>query len=207
MSHPLMYVLGKTQEDNKFPLILVIGREPNYDGQLDDSIEIMDNKKFGSMKSGVWITAYTQIAKQCLGDKATAGMLKKICFAKNGSPIVFSNALPTGIPHSVKNKQKIRNKLSEKDICDHIAKIFEYPIENPIAGRFGLVIQYGAYGPGPLERAAELIKQECKRRSIPYCSSPFFWNGHSRKIQECLSKDRRIIQSILEKFNSVPDSC
>ena len=179
MSHPLMYVLGKTQED-KFPLILVIGREPNYDGQLDDSIEIMDNKEFGSMKSGVWVTAYTQIAKQYCGDKATAGDLKKICFERDASPIVFSNALPMGIPHYVKNKEKIRNELSEKDICDHIAKIFEYPIENPIAGRFGLVIQYGAYGPGPLERAAELIKQECKRRSIPYCSSPFFWNGHSK---------------------------
>lgn len=194
MSHPLMYVLGKTQED-KFPLILVMGREPNCDGRLDDSIAIMPDG-FKSMRSGVWVTAYTQIAKQYCGDKATAGDLKKICFERDASPIVFSNALPMAIPHSVKNKEKIRNELSEKDICDHIAKIFE----NPIAKRFRLVIQHGAYSLGLIALAAKLIEQGCKRRSIPYCSSPFFWNGHSKKIQECLSKDRHIIQNIFGEF-------
>ncbi|WP_297902840.1 hypothetical protein [Metallibacterium sp.] len=200
MSHPLMYVLGKTQK-YEFPLILVIGREPNYDGWLNDSIGIM-KEEFRSMRGGAWVTAYTQIAKQCLGDKATAGQLKGICFARNASPIVFSNALPMAIPHSVKDKDKIRNELSEKDIRDHIVKIFE----KPIADRFGLVVQHGAYNSGAFELATKLIKQECAQRSVPYCSSPFFWNGHSKKIQECLSKDRRIIQSIFEKFDSVPDA-
>lgn len=183
MSHPLMYVLGNTQE-YKFPLILVIGREPNYDGRLNDSIGIMDNEEFRSMKGGVWITAYTQIAKQCIGNKATAGQLKGICFTRNASPIIFSDALPMAIPHSVKDKDKIRNEPPEENIRDHIVKIFG----KPIADRFGLVVQHGAYNSGAFELATKLIKQECAQRSVPYRSSPFFWNGHSKKIQECLRR-------------------
>ncbi|MBU6404738.1 MAG: hypothetical protein KGQ84_08495 [Proteobacteria bacterium] len=197
MSHPLMYVLGETQ-NFEFPLILVIGREPNYDGRCNDSIEIMCNSEFGSMKGGVWATAYTQIAKQYLGDKATAGQLKKICFAKNASPIVFSNALPIGIPNSVRDKDKKRNECQDDDISRHISKIFGAVITS----RYGLVVQHGACGSRKTQLAAKLIEKICKDINLPYCSSPFFYNGNSKKIQECLGKHCSIIRSIFEKFNS-----
>ena len=197
MSHPLMYVLGETQKF-QFPLILVIGREPNCDGPCEDSIGIMCNSEFGSMKSGVWATAYTQIAKQCIGNKATAGLLKKICFAKNASPIVFSNALPIAILNRTKNKNEIRDACQEDNISRHISKIFGAVI----ASRYGLVVQHGACGSRKTQLAAKLIEKICKDINLPYCSSPFFYNGNSKKIQECLGEHRSIIRNIFEKFNS-----
>lgn len=44
MSHPLMYVLGKTVEKN-FPLILTIGREPSCDDALVNEIGIINSSE------------------------------------------------------------------------------------------------------------------------------------------------------------------
>ena len=41
MSHPLMYIVGDAEKKD-FPLILTIGREPNYGDVLTDDIGIID---------------------------------------------------------------------------------------------------------------------------------------------------------------------
>ena len=91
--HPLMYVLGDTQE-KRFPLILTIGREPNYDATLNDKIGKIDIAEFSSMSGGVWITAYTQFAKQYIGLNSSASDLKKICFEKKRVPNSFHKCIP-----------------------------------------------------------------------------------------------------------------
>ena len=194
MSHPLMYVSGGTQE-YEFPLILAIGREPNYDEDIDDAVGIINDEEFRSMSGGVWVTAYTQFAKQCFGNKATSRQLKNICFEKNASPIVFANAFPITIPNSVTNKAELRNKLIA-GFPAHIAKIFN----KPLSRRFGLVVQHGADKTEASALATELIVSECGKRGIPYCSSPFFYNGNSGKIQSALSEVAPVIQSIFAQF-------
>jgi hypothetical protein len=130
MAHPLMYVLGNTQQYN-FPLILTIGREPNYDGAIDKSIGIINNQEFRSMSGGVWVTAYTQIAKQYYGPSATSKKLKDTFIKRDASPIVFSNAFPTAILNHVKEKACIRTKIVSL-IPSHVAELFN----SRLSGRF-----------------------------------------------------------------------
>lgn len=80
MSHPLMYVLGNTEEKN-FPLILTIGREPNYDDVLGDFVGKINIPEFTSMSGGVWVTAYTQFAKQYVGITGTSSYMKNLCIS------------------------------------------------------------------------------------------------------------------------------
>jgi hypothetical protein len=122
MGHPLMYVMGTTQEQT-FPLILTIGREPNYDDELDDTIAVFDNNEFKSISGGVWVTAYTQIAKQYFGKQASAADLRDPCIARNASPIVYTNAFPMAIPNEIGDKDTIRNHCISL-IPRHIEKLF-----------------------------------------------------------------------------------
>lgn len=198
MAHPLIYVSGSTQKQ-EFPLILTIGREPNYDEAVDDSIGIINDEEFGAMSGGVWVTAYTQLAKQFIGNTGTSRQLKAICFEKKSSPIVFANAFPMAIPNSVADKSDIRNKLIDS-IPAHIANIFS----SSLSHRFQLVIQHGSDGSDASLVAAGLIESECSKRGIPYYSTPFFYNGNSIKIQKLLSAAAPIIQGIFDQFIAQP---
>lgn len=199
MPHPLMYVLGITQQYN-FPLILIIGREPNYDGPLDNSIGIIDNQQFKSMPGGAWVTAYTQIAKQYYGASGTSKKLKDACIKRNASPIVFSNAFPMGILNHIKEKASIRRKTASL-IPSHVAKLFN----SPLSGRFKLVIQHGTDESEASIHATEQIKNECMERNIPYFSTPFFYNGNSANIQKELGGASPDIKSILAVFFNEPN--
>jgi len=189
-----MYVLGDT-EKHQFPLILVVGREPNYDDELDDSIGIINKEHFKSMSGGVWVTAYTQVAKQCFGPTARAWQLKALCLDKNASPIAFTNAFPVAIPNAMANKAVLRSKVINR-IPTHISGIFD----NPVARRYALVIQHGADKTEASSVACAAIARECKKRDIPYFSTPFFYNGNSVHIQSCLREAAPIMQSILADF-------
>jgi hypothetical protein len=194
MSHPLMYVLGDTEEKD-FPLVLTIGREPNYDDILTDDIGKIDISEFSSMSGGVWVTAYTQFAKQYVGEKGTSGFLKNLCFEKNASPIVFTNAFPMGIPQEVSDKTGIREKLINL-IPDHISNLFS----KEIIKRVKLVIHHGEEATEASSLAARLIQEKCRSTGIPYCSSAFFYNGNSAKIQESLKEFRAEIQLVFTEF-------
>lgn len=198
MPHPLMYVLGDTQNID-FPLILTIGREPNEDEALDNSIGVINNEEFKSMSGGVWVTAYTQIAKISLGRNATARQLKDICFEKNISPIIFTNAFPMAIPNSINNKVELRNKLIDK-IPAHIISIFD----KQLIDRVQLVIHHGSNDTTSSKNAAELIMEECAKRNILYYKSPFFFNRNSLAIQNALNEAAPKIQEIIAAFMKVP---
>jgi hypothetical protein len=196
MSHPLMYVFGDTEKKD-FPLILTIGREPNYDDVLGSYIGRMNIQEFNAMSGGVWVTAYTQFAKQFIGSTGTSRYMKNLCIDKNSSPIVFTNAYPCGIINAVNDKQSVR--LSLKDLLPaHIELVFS---QNLIK-RVKLVVQHGADNSESSQIASELIQSKCNINNIPYCSTPFFYNGNSMAIQESLAKHNAIIKSIFTEFDS-----
>ena len=194
MSHPLIYVLGDT-EIKGFPLILTIGREPNYDDVLTDTIGIMDAKKFASMSGGVWVTAYTQFAKQYIGEKGNAVFLKELCFNKNSSPIIFSNAFPLGIPQEVSDKDSIRKKLAGL-IPDHVNKIFSKDIIRMVK----LVVHHGSDQSEVSKLARRHIEEKCYELGIPYCATDFFYNGNSRNIQNSLMDFEENIRLVFNEF-------
>ena len=194
MSHPLMYLLGDT-EKTEFPLILTVGREPNCDDILTDNIGQIDKSEFSSMPGGVWVTAYTQFAKQYIGEKGTSGFLKSICFEKDCSPIVFTNAFPMGIPQEVSDKASIRKKLVSS-IPEHINNLFS----KEIISRVKLVVHHGSDQSEASSLASKLIREKCTNIGIPYCSTAFFDNRNSAKIQNSLKVVRSEIQAIFIDF-------
>lgn len=194
MSHPIIYALGET-ENTQFPLILTIGREPNYDDKLINVVGQMDIDEFRSMSGGVWVTAYTQIAKQYFGPTGTSSKLKTLCFEKNASPILFSNAFPMSIPNEVPGKAELRKKLIAQ-IPGHIETLFS----NPLIARTRLVIQHGTDTTAPSLLAQDCIKKKCVEIGIPYVSSPFFYNGNSVSIQQALSPFKGEISDVIEAF-------
>jgi len=194
-----MYVLGNTKGCD-FPLILTIGREPNYDEALDNTIGIINKNEFDSLSGGVWVTAYTQIAKQYFGASGTSRMLKDLCFEKDVSPIVFSNAFPMAILNSVANKASVRENLMSL-IPAHITNIFD----NSISNRFRLVIQHGSDQSAPSLLAADLIQKECAKRKLPYFTTPFFYNGNSLGIQSALCNAKPDITKIVDCFIRTPN--
>jgi hypothetical protein len=49
--HPMIYLWGNTEEQS-FPLILVIGREPNFDQPVGTHVGKIDVEEFKSMSGG-----------------------------------------------------------------------------------------------------------------------------------------------------------
>ena len=195
MSHPLMYVLGDT-ESQEFPIILTIGREPNYDDVLTDDIGQIDAHEFASMSGGVWVTAYTQLAKQYVGEQGTSSFLKKICFEKNASPIVFTNAFPMGILQEISDKAIIREQLISL-LPKHINNLFS----KEIVSRAKLVIHHGSDDSEASSLASKLIQEKCTSLGVPYCSTAFFHNRNSAKIQDSLKEFKSDIQALFTSFS------
>ena len=195
MSHPLMYIVGDTEKKD-FPLILTIGREPNYGDVLTDDIGIIDVDEFSAMKGGVWVTAYTQFAKQYFGAQGSSGILKKLCFEKNSSPIVFTNAFPMGIPNETVDKKAIRAELIDR-IPNHINNLFS----KELIKRVKLVVQHGTDSSEPSTLATKLIEEKCSELNLAYCTTAFFYNGNSAKIQTSLETESSTIKAIFDEFN------
>ena len=194
-THPLMFVWGTTVEQ-KHPLILTIGREPNYGAKLDNSIKELNVGQFLSMSGGVWTTVYTQMAKQLCRTQGSASMLKMLCHKTNCSPILFSNAFPMGIPNDVQDKETIRKQWAS-EIPAHISYLFSLNLSE----RVRLVIHHGANNSEHSRLASRHIQEHCRRRGIPYVSSPFFHNRNSTKIQDALSPVNNIVRSVFSEFS------
>lgn len=194
LSHPIIYALGETENAN-FPLILTIGREPNYDDKLINFVGKIDIEEFRSMSGGVWVTAYTQIAKQYFGSQGSSRQLKSICFKKNGSPILFSNAFPVAIPNEIGAKLELRASMISQ-IPKHVETLFS----NKLLSRVRLVIQHGADTSEPSLSAQEHITSHCRRLGIHYVSSPFFYNGNSLDIQQALLPAKQDIVDVMDEF-------
>lgn len=194
MSHPIIYALGNTEKE-KFPLILTIGREPNYDEEVVNVVGQIDIKEFGSMRGGVWVTAYTHIARQYIGPRGDSRLLKSLCFERKSSPILFSNAYPVSIPNEVSNKEEIRGQIISK-IPTHIDTLFS----NFLIDRVRLVIQHGADCSEPSLLAKKHIKNWCNKLGIKYVESPFFYNGNSAEIQKSLLPVNPEIVAIMNEF-------
>jgi hypothetical protein len=193
--HPMIYLLGDT-EQHSFPLILTIGREPNQDLELDNSIGYLNTAEFSAQRGGVFVTAYTQIAKQFIGDNTLVSRFKGHCLAANASPILFANAYPKAIKNDLVNKAQLRAKLTAEEIRQHISNLFNCAL----AKRYTLVIQHGVDNSAASQVAQQTIKQYCHELGIDYITSAYFYNGNSDQIQRDLSPVKSNINAIVAEY-------
>ena len=116
--HPIIVVYGETSK-KRFPLILVIGREPNNDVNIINKVGLYDFEK--SPYCGFWNTSYKIIGEI---NHFSIREYKHKCKAKKSSIICISNCMPKPILNEVKDKDRIRKKISQEEIREHIDSIF-----------------------------------------------------------------------------------
>lgn len=189
--HPLISIFSETAS-HSFPLILVIGREPNTDLAISADVGLYDFRIYP--RCGFWNISYKMVANEA--DVSTSD-LKSLCIQRHSSPIVYTDALPIGLSNAVRDKRIQRSKILEPDIKQHITNIFAH---FALIARVQLVVLSGLDGTA-FECSKKLISQECQDRDIMCINVPFFYGVHSQRIQAALrEQDRKLIREIVEQF-------
>jgi hypothetical protein len=199
MTHPLMYVLGGKTETATFPLIMIIGREPNCDAPLDDSIGQMFPAELRIMRGGVWVVAHSQIGRQLL-PSCTGGQLKRLLIDADVSPLVFTNLYPIGLSVATGSKQAKRDAIPSAIIDDHMQRI----LKHPLMSRVKLVINHSNCVSANTLSALQALQDYCAANGVAYCETPFFFFTNSKRIEsELRVKASSVIQGIFHAFDPV----
>lgn len=189
--HPLISIFSETAS-RTFPLILVIGREPNTDLAISADVGPYDFRMYPYC--GFWNISYKMVANEA--DLKTRD-LKNLCIQHHSSPIAYTDALPIGLPYGVQDKNRYRNEIPKTEIKKHITNIFAHLA---IIGRVQLVVLSGLHDSG-FKCSKNLISDECKARKIMCINVPFFYGVNSQLIQAALrEQDQKLIRAIVEQF-------
>ncbi|MEO7908340.1 MAG: hypothetical protein ABIV47_01695, partial [Roseiflexaceae bacterium] len=181
MSHPLLQSYAETLQQT-FPLILVIGREPNTNLPISDQHGQYNFDDYP--RCAFWNISYSTVAATV---QLTAAELKSHCRKQRGSPILYADALPIGLKHSVADKHGQRARLEAHAIRDHIAAVFAY---RPLLDRVGLVIVSGLEA-AVFEPARSAIAIQCDNQRIPHYQLPFFFGNNAPRIRVAMTGELR----------------
>lgn len=193
--HPLISVYGDTAQ-RTFPLLLVIGQEPNTDHAMGTHIGGYDFVQHP--RCGFWNVAYMLAAR-------SAGMqtyqLKQHCVARGSSPILFADALPIGLRNDIKTKHLARKNVPHTLIDDHVSAILSH---KAILDRVDLIILSGLYD-SAFSHAKQQLRAGAEAQGLPCIELPFFHGVNSKHIQARLDEsNRERIQTIVNRFMQQP---
>ena len=194
MPHQRIHSYGKTIE-NEIPLILIIGREPNTDREIDGDHGFYDFDKYP--KCAFWNISYSIIGEIA---RLKTNDFKNECRKKNCSPIIYADSLPIGITHKTQNKNLHRRSLSEEYIKSHINSIFLF---TELLDRVSIVIMSGLNKP-VFDNAKFQITENTTQRNIEFINLPFFYGNNRNDIVYRLSADcRKIISNVMTTFTEL----
>jgi hypothetical protein len=188
--HPIILFFGESDSAD-FPLILIIGREPNSDMDIENKI---GSYKFElSPRCGFWNTSHGMLARI---EGIETRKFKERCSQKNRSPIIYADSLPHCLKNQVKDKSYHRKQLTSEEIKPHIVNMFSH---HCLINRVRLVITSGLQHED-FHLAKNTIKVKCNELNIPLIHLSFFNGVNDKKIQNELDQpSREIIQSVLSK--------
>lgn len=196
--HPLISVFGETTA-RMFPLILVIGREPNTHEQVSSNIGNYNFRDYPHC--GFWNSSYRMVARTADMDTRT---FKNACEQRNSSLILYADALPIGLPNAVQNKHLQRRNVSHEQIDTHVTTLFD--CHPSLTARIQCVILSGLYE-SAFGYAQQRLRYECQVRGIAWIEMPFFHGVNSKHIEAGLtSEHRQMIRSLVAQFMAVPES-
>lgn len=184
--HPLILYYSKTLESD-FPLILVIGREPNTVEDISGDPGPYDFQK--KPLCGFWNTSYGMLARVASDQKNSVSTkeLKNQCAKTKGSPLIYADSLPHGLPNAEKKKKEKRQLIPKQTIIEHISKIFNH---KAIISRTRVVIMSGLKDSCFLTPAREIDRQ-CSDKSLELIEVPFFNGVNTKSIMNSLSQSNR----------------
>ena len=117
--HPLILTYGNTLRYH-FPLILIIGREPNTDTVSDGSVWFYDFEEYP--KCAFWNIAFSVVGRVVgLSRREVKERFKN----SNSSPVLFSDAFGQGIKNQITDKESIRTGQLDT-VDDQINAIFSH---------------------------------------------------------------------------------
>ena len=187
LGHPILCLFGHSATA-AFPLILVIGREPNGPYPVTNHVGGYDFRH--APRCAFWNTAYG-VAARLLGTNTSE--LKRRAVLQNGSPIVFADALPQSIPARVGPKLLRRAALPEADVLRHVDNLFSH---EAVIGRVRLVIASGLQA-GVFAPALRGIERHCEERGLPLAQIAFCFGPNLAKIMDQLSEEQKqLIRSV-----------
>lgn len=191
-SQPIANVFGATL-DQKFPLVLVVGREGNNSGAVTDFIDRYNWEESG--RSAFWTSTYTYFARICgLG---TATDTKRLVSQRGSSPIVFANAAGIVIPNAVADKERLRAAVQREDRKIHVETLLAH---EEITSRLAFVILSGL-DDGESLASKRYFEAACAARGIPWVSVPYFYGTNLDRIAKAIQPDEeRVLKGIFETF-------
>ena len=191
--HPAILTYGETLQRG-FPVLLFIGREPNDAAARVYGHELHDFDK--PSNCGYWNTAYGLVAA-ATEPRVPTVQVKRICRKSNSSPIVFAEAHPITIPNAVRNKDRLRRSLSDRQIQQHIEHVISF---REVMDRVSLVLLSGLEADS-FDRSRALYERYFRDAGVQMRSIKFLVGTNAPAIRESLGADGlRSIREIFQRF-------
>lgn len=191
--HPALLTFRQTHAQD-FPLIMIVGREPNsHEGAVHGHGDY-DFRREGSRRCAFWNTSYG-VAAGTVG--LTTAAFKALCVGRDASPLVYTDALPITILNGVKDKRPFRLAVSDEAVREHIEHVFSH---EDIVRRVRLVIISGLKDDS-FVRSVAGYQAACGARRLPVVQVPFFFGNNTPAIRAELGPDNtKRIQAVMEQF-------
>lgn len=188
--HPLILAHDQTY-DRQFPLILIVGREPNNKGVSNGNLGLMNFVKY--VRCAFWNVAFG-IFGRINGSGCREMKLEFI--KRKASPLLFVDSFSQGIENAEKSKHNIRIMQIEHSE-EHIDSIFKHA---EVIKRVKLVLLSGLRNP-IFENFKVKIKEKLVELNIPVREIPFLYPTNTNKILISLSDDdKELIKEIYKAF-------
>lgn len=196
MTHPLILAYGKTYT-KAFPLILIIGREPNNGTKSDNSLGNFDFQDFP--RCSFWNMAFKLVGSfNGLNTLEVKGVFAKT----NSAPIIFSDAAAQGIFNEVVDKNSVRATLVKDDFDSQVEAIFSH---HDLMKRVKLILTSGL-SHSIYSNFKAALHNEAKGMQIPSVDISFLYGTNYPKIQgEIGSNGATIIKQVFEEYRISAD--
>lgn len=185
--HPIMSVYGRNTLQADFPLILVVGREPNDDLPMGDAVGYHEFKQAVPF----WDLTYTLVAES-IGRKGME--LKGICKVLQSSPIAFTDISSKPVLSGDKRKQRTRETLTSHDYVEHLQSVASKPVFERVQLVIFSGLTYPEWARAKYGEALEQIESEWKKE---YVEVPFFYGQNMRAIKADFSKKSAVAKRIV----------
>ncbi|WP_283624724.1 hypothetical protein [Clostridium butyricum] len=200
-THPIISVYGNA-ELRDFPIILVVGREPNTSSKFVNTVGNYDFDK--APRCGFWNISYGIIG-EIINETWNCKELKDKFRKQGNSFIAYTDLSPEPIedlvPGNLKNKK--RKDINLVHYEKHISNILSH--ENLI-NRVELIIFSGLDKNNVQFEALDILKKALIDKNKIFIEVPFFYGSNKNKIKMKINNEydneKEIIRDIYQKWEN-----
>ena len=193
MTHSLILAYGETYI-KEFPLILIVGREPNNATISDNSLGHFDFQQFP--RCSFWNMAFKLIGSY---NGLSTKEIKKLFAKTKSTPVIFSDAAAKGISSMIIDKNIIRDSMTKLDFDNQVEAIF---FNHALIKRVKLIITSGL-SKNLYVDFKQALHKEAKAKQIPVIDISFLYGTNYPRIQgEIGNNEAAIIKEVFETYQT-----